>query len=58
MEDEDLRREYGEVKKRLAESGVENIGVYARGKNDILERILRKAGLNEEELEEVKKGNS
>ena len=58
MSDEALREEYGQFKIRLSEREFNNIGEYATAKNDILLKILRKAGWSEEDLEEVRKANS
>ncbi|KAH8646555.1 grpb/dephospho-CoA kinase [Tricladium varicosporioides] len=50
LEDEELRREYGEVKLKLAEGEVKNIDEYCDGKDQILKKIMRKAGWKEEEI--------
>ncbi|KAI9668225.1 MAG: hypothetical protein M1821_001045 [Bathelium mastoideum] len=50
MEDQELREEYGRVKEKLAETEVENIGQYVKGKTEILYKILRRAGWSEEDL--------
>ncbi|KAE9367078.1 putative UPF0157 protein YqkA [Stipitochalara longipes BDJ] len=57
LQDAALRQEYGDVKMRLAEKELENVDEYCRGKNEILLKILKSAGWNEEELEEVRKAN-
>ena len=57
LDDAALREEYGRVKKELAQRDLKNIDEYCRGKNEILLRILKGAGWNEEELEEVRKAN-
>ena len=57
VENQQMREEYGRVKARLAEMDFESIGEYARGKNEILIKILQKAGWSEEELEEVRAAN-
>jgi GrpB-like predicted nucleotidyltransferase (UPF0157 family) len=57
LEDDGLRDEYGEVKKRLAGQELEDIDEYCKGKNEVLLKILRSAGWSEEELEEVRKAN-
>jgi GrpB-like predicted nucleotidyltransferase (UPF0157 family) len=57
IQDAALREEYGEIKKQLAARELENVDEYCRGKNEILLKILKSAGLNEEELEEVRKAN-
>jgi GrpB-like predicted nucleotidyltransferase (UPF0157 family) len=58
MGDEGLRKEYARVKMQLTEQDFANIGEYTVGKNKILFGILQKAGWSEEDLEEVRKGNS
>jgi GrpB-like predicted nucleotidyltransferase (UPF0157 family) len=57
FQDAALRQEYGDVKMRLAEEELEDVDEYCRGKNEILLKILKSAGWNEEELEEVRKAN-
>ena len=57
LENADLRDEYGEVKRKLVESGVEDVDEYCMGKNEVMLKILRKAGWTEDELEEVRKAN-
>lgn len=57
LQDAALREEYGGVKKHLVARELEDVDEYCRGKNDILLRILKSAGWNEEELEEVRKAN-
>ncbi|KAE8444917.1 hypothetical protein EG329_014044 [Mollisiaceae sp. DMI_Dod_QoI] len=57
LEDADLRKEYGEVKKRLVENGIVDMVEYCRGKNEIILKILREAGWAEDDLEEVRKSN-
>lgn len=56
--DEDLREEYGRVKKQLEEREFTNIGEYVMAKNEILWKILVAAGWNAEDLEELRKANS
>lgn len=56
--DEELREEYGMVKRQLAEREWKDIGGYAMAKNEILWGILVKAGWSKEDLEEVKKANT
>jgi hypothetical protein len=41
----------------LCGRNVENIDEYCKGKNEIMLKILKSAGWNEEELEEVRKAN-
>ncbi|KAH6672518.1 putative UPF0157 protein YqkA [Halenospora varia] len=50
LEDEGLREEYGAAKLQLAEKEVENIDEYCNGKDQILEKILRKAGWKEGDI--------
>lgn len=57
LADEELRHEYGDVKKRLIESGVKDVDEYCVGKTDIILKILRKAGWNEADLEVVRGAN-
>jgi GrpB-like predicted nucleotidyltransferase (UPF0157 family) len=57
LEDASQREEYGNVKKQLAARELQNIDEYTRGKNEILLKILKKAGWSEEELEEVRKAS-
>jgi GrpB-like predicted nucleotidyltransferase (UPF0157 family) len=57
LEDEALRTEYGDVKRRLVEGGVKDVDEYCRGKNEVIVRILEKAGWSEEELKEVRDAN-
>lgn len=59
LEDEGARREYGDVKREIVESGdgVMGVGEYYKGKTGVLLRILRRAGLSEGELEEVRRAN-
>lgn len=57
MEDEKLREEYSAVKLSLVGREFENIGEYARGKTEVLFKILRKAGWSEEDLEPILKAN-
>ncbi len=59
LEDAELRKEYGEVKRRLVE-GMGDFGDmddYVRGKTGILMKILSRAGWSEELLEEIRKLN-
>lgn len=57
LEDEALRKEYGDVKRSLVNGGVRDVDEYCRGKNMIMLKILRKADWIEEDLEEVRKAN-
>jgi GrpB-like predicted nucleotidyltransferase (UPF0157 family) len=54
LEDEGLRTEYGETKKKIVESGVDNVDEYCRGKNEVMLKILKMDGWTEDELEEVR----
>jgi GrpB-like predicted nucleotidyltransferase (UPF0157 family) len=58
LEDQGLREEYGRVKAELAQKEYDRIGAYVMGKNEILWKILRRAGWTEEELEPVITTNS
>ncbi|MCX6400500.1 MAG: GrpB family protein [Propionibacteriales bacterium] len=51
--DDVLRDAYAAVKLDLAEQDVESIDEYIDGKNDILQRILGKAGLADDEREQI-----
>ncbi|KAK9376653.1 putative UPF0157 protein YqkA [Lipomyces chichibuensis] len=57
LADEALRVEYGNVKRKLVEAGIEDVNVYCKGKTECILGILRKAGWGEEELEEVRSAN-
>lgn len=57
MEDKELREEYGRVKMKLSQRDFTTVGDYVFGKLDILTKILRKAGWEEEDLEEVRRVN-
>ncbi|RDW82265.1 hypothetical protein BP6252_03377 [Coleophoma cylindrospora] len=58
LHDESLREEYGAVKKELSARDFQNMGEYAAAKNDILWKILTKAGWSEEDLDVVRKANT
>ncbi|KAK9493098.1 grpb/dephospho-CoA kinase [Lipomyces doorenjongii] len=58
LSDEGLRDEYGRVKLALAQKEWANIGEYVMGKNEILLKILQRAGWKGEDLDEVKNANS
>ncbi|KAF2095912.1 putative UPF0157 protein YqkA [Rhizodiscina lignyota] len=58
MEDKELREEYSQIKTELAEREFENIGQYVLGKNEVLLKILRRAGWSDQDLEPVIKANS
>jgi len=57
LEDTGLRDEYGTVKRKLASKELEDVDEYCCGKNEVMLKILRKAGWSEEDLEEVRKAN-
>lgn len=57
LEDGALREEYGRVKLELAEKEMKNGDEYCRRKNEVMFKILEKAGWTEDELEEVRKAN-
>jgi len=51
MEDVELRKEYAETKRMLVEDkGIDDLEEYAKGKNEIVNKILKKAGWTDEEL--------
>ncbi|CAM6102146.1 unnamed protein product [Calypogeia fissa] len=56
--DQELRDEYGRVKMGLAEMEVESIDEYVKRKTEVLKKILGRAGLGVEELEEIEKANT
>lgn len=58
LANEDLREEYNAVKNELAERDFNNIGEYVMAKNQILWKILARAGWSDEDLEPVKKANT
>ncbi|KAJ8098892.1 grpb/dephospho-CoA kinase [Lipomyces tetrasporus] len=58
LSDEGLRDEYGQVKMALAAKEWANIGEYVTSKNEILWKILERAGWSGEDLDEVKKANT
>lgn len=57
LTDEKLRKEYGDVKENLVSGGVKDVDEYCVGKDEIILKILRTAGWNGEELDEVRKVN-
>jgi GrpB-like predicted nucleotidyltransferase (UPF0157 family) len=57
LEDAALRDKYGQVKKSLAAQEFPSVDDYCRGKNEIMLGILKSAGWDEEELEEMRKVN-
>jgi GrpB-like predicted nucleotidyltransferase (UPF0157 family) len=57
LANEELRHEYGEVKKRLIEGGVKNVDEYFVGKTEVIIKILTKAGWNEKDLAVVREAN-
>lgn len=56
-EDKTLRDEYAAAKRTLAARELEDIDEYVEGKSDVLQKILRRAGLSEEETEGIKDNN-
>ncbi|KAK9387365.1 grpb/dephospho-CoA kinase [Lipomyces mesembrius] len=58
LSDKELRDEYGQVKMALAKKEWANIGEYVTSKNEILWKILQRAGWSGEDLDEVKKANT
>ncbi|KAE8441450.1 hypothetical protein EG329_004943 [Mollisiaceae sp. DMI_Dod_QoI] len=51
MEDAELRKEYGDRKSYLVHSlCIDDVEEYCFGKNDVVQKILRKAGWTDEEL--------
>ena len=56
--DADLRAEYAAVKMELAEREVADIDEYCEGKNQILGKILERAGIGAQELAEVERMNT
>ncbi|CAG8982371.1 hypothetical protein HYALB_00007493 [Hymenoscyphus albidus] len=52
----DLRKEYGDVKRAVVERTVD-MDEYVRGKNEVVLRILERAGWSEGELEGVRRAN-
>lgn len=57
LENDELRHEYGNLKKKLVAGGVENINDYCKGKTETILKILKEAGWNDEDLEEVRRVN-
>lgn len=55
-QDENLRKEYTQIKRILASKQVANIGEYANGKSLILEKVLTKAGWLKEDFYEMRHG--
>ena len=47
-----LRDEYGAVKLEASKSEYDNVMQYAAKKNDVVRKILRKAGWSEEEIDD------
>lgn len=58
IEDEALREEYGRVKTEISDRDFSNIAEYGKAKSGILQKILRKAGWTDAELEAVFKTNN
>ncbi|KIN07548.1 hypothetical protein OIDMADRAFT_174503 [Oidiodendron maius Zn] len=57
LQHDDLRDEYSEAKKRIAAREVQDGDEYCRGKNEVMLKILQRAGWIEAELDEVRKAN-
>jgi GrpB-like predicted nucleotidyltransferase (UPF0157 family) len=58
LQDEMLRKNYSEVKLRLAEIEYEHVGLYVEGKSQISQRTLDKCGsLSEDEKEKIRQAN-
>jgi GrpB-like predicted nucleotidyltransferase (UPF0157 family) len=55
--DAELREEYSSVKKALAEREVDDIGEYVEGKSEVLQKILSRVDLTEEEKRDIEKAN-
>ena len=58
MADAQLRDEYAAVKFELADRDVADVDEYCEGKNNILRKILKKAGIRREEVEAVEQMNT
>lgn len=58
LENEELRDKYGEVKRGLVNGGVQSMSKYCKGKNEVVLKILERAGWDEDDLEEVSRANS
>ena len=56
-QDAKLREEYAAVKREVAKRDFANIGEYVMTKDDVLFKILRRAGWREEELELLREAN-
>jgi GrpB-like predicted nucleotidyltransferase (UPF0157 family) len=56
-DNEELRREYGEVKRKMVEGRVKNVDEYSEGKSEVVIKILQKAGWSEEDLDVVRGRN-
>lgn len=55
--DEDLVKEYGDLKKHLVERVGDDRDAYCKGKTDFLVGVLAEAGLSQLELEQIKSVN-
>jgi len=58
LENDGLRQEYGEAKKRLVSGGVKDIDDYCIGKTETILKILKVAGWNDGDLGEVRRVNT
>lgn len=57
LKHDELRDEYGEVKREIVTRGVDGTLEYCKRKTEVLVKILKEAGWTESELEEVRKAN-
>jgi GrpB-like predicted nucleotidyltransferase (UPF0157 family) len=58
LEHKDLRDDYGQAKLDLINSGVGNMDEYCKGKGEVIQKILVRAGWSGRHLEEVRFANS
>ena len=56
--DEEVRDRYGLEKLRLAELEWENIDAYCEAKNEVVQWVLKRAGMDEEEREKIRSANT
>ena len=57
-QDAELRKEYGDLKLSLANHEWEHIGKYGGAKSELITRIMKKSGLSDETMMEIKERNS
>jgi GrpB-like predicted nucleotidyltransferase (UPF0157 family) len=57
LADEKLRHEYGAVKSRLVDSGVNNVDEYCARKTEVILKILERAGWGESDLDVLRQAN-